>query len=117
MISLHRRGAIIAACVLVGAMFEYHLANAAFAVCGGYLIFWAAFAVRPIHLGSLTRGDDISYGVYLYGWPVQIVTVWNYRDVNPWLLCAFSLLLAAALGAVSWRLVERPSLRLVRGSS
>ena len=113
-ISFRHAGAAVAASVLIGSMFEFHLAEAAIAVCGGYLIFWAAFAVRPIPLGRLTRGDDISYGLYLYGWPVQILFVWNFPTIDPWLLCALSLMIAAALGFISWKLVEQPSLRLVR---
>lgn len=114
-ISFRHAGAVVAACVLTGGMLEYHLAEAVFAVCGGYLIFWFAFAVRPVHLGRLTRGDDISYGLYLYGWPVQILIVWHFRTADPWLLCALSLMIAAALGYASWRLVEQPALRLARG--
>ena len=114
-ISLCGAGAIAAAIPLVGAMFSWHLAEAAFSVLGGYLIFWFAFKVPPIHLGRLTRTDDISYGVYLYGWPAQTLLIWNFRTINPWLLSALALTIAAVCGYASWRLVEQPCLRLARG--
>ncbi len=111
-IKLHGLGAAIAIAALIPAMAFWHLAEPAFAVCGGYLIFWFAFQAPIIHLGPLTRSDDISYGIYLYGWPVQTLIIWHDRTIDPWLLSALALAIAAALGYASWRLVEKPCLRL-----
>lgn len=108
-------GAIGAVVLLAGAMFSWHMAEAAVAVFGGYLIFWFAFKAPPVSLGRLTRTDDISYGVYLYGWPAQTLIIWNFRTVNPWLLSALALTIAAGLGYASWMLIEKPCLRLARG--
>ncbi len=105
-------GVAIAAVLLIPAMFSWHLAEAAFAVLGGYLIFWFAFQAPPIHLGRFTRTDDISYGVYLYGWPAQTLIIWNFRTIDPWLLSVLAIAIAAVLGYASWRLVEKPCLRL-----
>ena len=114
-IKLTAIGAVASTILLIPAMFSWHMAEAAVAVFGGYLIFWFAFKVPPIHLGRLTRADDISYGVYLYGWPAQTVIIWNFRTINPWLLSALALSIAAILGYASWRIVEKPALRLARG--
>jgi peptidoglycan/LPS O-acetylase OafA/YrhL len=114
-IKLCHAGAAAAAVLLIGSMFSWRLAEAGFTLFGGYLIFWFAFAVRPLHLGRLTRTEDISYGVYLYGWPAQTLIVWNFRTIDPWLLSALALSIAAVLGYASWMLVEKPSLRLARG--
>ena len=114
-IKLTAIGAVASAILLIPAMFSWHMAEAAVAVFGGYLIFWFAFKVPPIHLGRLTRTDDISYGVYLYGWPAQTLIIWNFRTINPWLLSALALSIAAILGYASWRIVEKPALRLARG--
>jgi len=113
-IKLNGAGAFVSVALLVPAMFSWHLAEPAFAVFGGYLIFWFAFQAPTIHLGRFTRADDISYGVYLYGWPVQTLIIWNVRDINPWLLSALAISVAAVLGYASWRLVEKPCLRLAR---
>ena len=113
-IKLCGAGAIAAAISLIGAMFFWHWAEAAVAVFGGYLIFWFAFRCPPINLGRLTRSEDISYGVYLYGWPAQTLIVWNFRAIDPWLLSVLALAIAAVLGYASWMLVEKPIMRRVK---
>ncbi|MFN7992025.1 MAG: acyltransferase [Bryobacteraceae bacterium] len=55
-------------------------------------------------------GGDYSYGVFLYGWPVQqCVLLWN-RDMPAWQNAAMSIPLALALGALSWHGVEKRAL-------
>jgi peptidoglycan/LPS O-acetylase OafA/YrhL len=64
----------------------------------------------------LPRLPDISYGTYLYGWPIQgVVVSLGVRD--PWTLFALALPLSLAAGWVSYRLVERPAMRLRPGSA
>ena len=110
-------GAVAAALLLSATMFSWHLSEAGVTVFGGYLIFWFAFAVPPLNLGRFTRTDDISYGVYLYGFPVQQLIIWNFRTIDPWLLSLLALSIAGILGYASWMLVEKPALRLARGRS
>ncbi len=109
-IPLSAAGALAAGILLAVAMLSWRFAEAAFTVFGGYLIFWFAFKGPRIDLGRLTGRDDISYGVYLYGWPVQSLLIWNFRAIDPWLLSALSLTVAWVLGYVSWIAVERPAL-------
>lgn len=56
--------------------------------------------------------QDLSYGVYLYGWPIQqsLRHLWPGASVAE--LLGPSLLLTLAVAALSWILVERPALRL-----
>lgn len=56
--------------------------------------------------------EDLSYGVYLYGWPIQQALRALYPDAGSAALLAVSLPLSLAIAALSWRLVERPALRL-----
>jgi peptidoglycan/LPS O-acetylase OafA/YrhL len=114
-IPLTDAGAAIAAPLLVGLMFDKQLAETAYAVLGGYLILWFAFKVRVLWVSRLAPDADISYGLYLYGWPIQTLIIWNDRTINPWVLCCLSLLVASLMGYVSWSLVEKPCLRLARG--
>lgn len=67
---------------------------------------------------------DVSYGVYLWHWPIQVaVFPWLARylpDGTPPLVgillaCAISLALTLAVATMSWRWVEQPVLRRVRG--
>jgi peptidoglycan/LPS O-acetylase OafA/YrhL len=61
------------------------------------------------------RVGDISYGVYLYAFPVQQMWI-NVADVKqPLLVAAATTVVVIPLGWLSWRFVERPSLTLVRG--
>ena len=113
-IPLTNIGAGIAAILLVGMMFRPLLAETAYAVLGGYLILWFAFKAPVLRLSQLDNKADISYGLYLYGWPVQTLIIWHDRIVNPWLLCCLSLALASLLGYASWILVETPCMRFAR---
>jgi peptidoglycan/LPS O-acetylase OafA/YrhL len=58
--------------------------------------------------------DDVSYGLYLYAWPIQNTIVYYDRTISPWVLTPVTLAGAAMLGFVSWRLIERPALALKR---
>lgn len=57
---------------------------------------------------------DLSYGVYLYGWPVQqsLVTLWP--GAGALILLWPSLLLTLIVAALSWYGIEKPALRLKR---
>ncbi|WP_336489055.1 acyltransferase family protein [Methylobacterium nigriterrae] len=55
---------------------------------------------------------DLSYGTYLYGWPIQqsLHALWPAASAT--LLLGPALLLTALVAAVSWYAVEAPALRL-----
>ena len=71
---------------------------------------------RPPLLGSVGRETDVSYGLYLWGCPVQqaLVSVFG-AGLGPYGLTAAALLAAAPIAWASWRWVERPCLRLKPG--
>ena len=56
--------------------------------------------------------QDLSYGTYLYGWPIQQALRQLFPASTAATLLAPSLLLTLAVAAVSWRVVERPALDL-----
>ena len=61
---------------------------------------------------NFSRYGDISYGVYLYGWPVQkLLLLWFAASLNGYTLCLLTLLIASGCGMLSWHLVEKPCLR------
>jgi peptidoglycan/LPS O-acetylase OafA/YrhL len=114
-ISYRARYAGAAALGLFAAMHFPRFAEPAFAVLGGYLVFFAAFRTPVSNVALLTNRQDISYGLYLYAWPIQSSLCYLQRDMSPWLLFAISLSLSAAFGLASWKIVEAPVLRLVKG--
>lgn len=77
------------------------------------------FAVAALGYGALTlalrlpplpRGGDMSFGLYIYGWPVAQVLLHIWPGLNaPQLACA-SLAATIPFAALSWYLVERTSL-------
>jgi peptidoglycan/LPS O-acetylase OafA/YrhL len=67
---------------------------------------------QSIHLPRVRRFGDISYGTYLYGSPVEQVVRAFTGTIGGWALFAIALPLAYLCGYASWRLVERPALRL-----
>lgn len=82
---------------------------------GGYLMFY--FAQLPSKSAARSwHFPDISYGIYLYGWPVESLWIW-YSHGSPWVTFLASTVICCGLGWLSWHLVERPMLRLKRKSS
>ena len=98
------------AAVFIG-MFSKDTAEIVLASFGAYVLFYVAF--RPTSaLEAFRKLPDVSYGVYLYGWPVQALLIWYYPNITPWQLFFLALMGAAALGYASWHIVERPFLKL-----
>ena len=85
--------------------------SSAYAIFGAYLIAWLGNRPNP---GSAfaARAGDLSYGVYLYGWPVEQLVKQYTGTESPWLLMGIALPLVVAAAALSCHLVERPMLRL-----
>ena len=85
--------------------------DAAFPLLGGYLVFYVGFA-RAGRLARFGKHGDFSYGIYVWGFPLQQITM-AMTGIAVWYVnfaLAFPLTLAAAY--LSWRYVEAPSLRL-----
>lgn len=62
---------------------------------------------------KVVRGiPDVSYGVYIYGFPVQQGLSALYAEtIGFWPLTALALLISFILATLSWRFVEAPALR------
>lgn len=55
---------------------------------------------------------DLSYGVYLYGWPVQQLVVHFIPGCSAELNATVSIIVALGLGYLSWTFIESPALEL-----
>ena len=93
-------------------MFSSSLCEPGTALFGGYLIFWFAFNVRSQALSRIGRTTDLSYGLYLYAWPIANLIVYYIGPMGAWALTAATIPLAAAAGYLSWKLIEHPALAL-----
>ena len=102
--------AAMALMLLVPAVLHATVAQAALLTLGAYALFWLAFAPLPL-LRHFGRGVDVSYGTYLYGWPMQKLLLWHWPSLHPLPLFILASALALACGFASWHLIERPFLQ------
>ena len=100
---------IIAASALVG--FQHHT----FAIFGAYIVVF--LAERP-NIGSrfAQRWGDLSYGAFLFGWPIEQLIQQFTGLHSGWQLFACSLPVVFACAAVSWWAIESPCLKLKKPS-
>lgn len=74
-----------------------------------YLVLWLG-SVLPLRLGMRT---DISYGMYIYAFPIQqILVIAGWAAVGWWFSAALAVALTIPIAWLSWVAVERPMLRL-----
>lgn len=75
-----------------------------------YVLLWLGNAL-PIRLFS---SNDVSYGMYIYAFPIQqlFTVITGNRNAYLLMIPAFFLTLFAA--TISWRLIEKPALSLKR---
>lgn len=76
---------------------------------------YAALVVGSVRFGAATafaQRTDISYGLYIYGWPIQqVLFTWLPHWSTP-SLAALSLAVTGVAAAASWIWIEEPALRL-----
>ena len=86
-------------------------------LAGTYLIFYAAYSA-PAWMKGIGAKNDISYGVYLYAFPLQQLyysqAIAGHLPMNPWISLAVVLPLCVACGWLSWLLVEKPAKQWLR---
>lgn len=100
---------LCAAGLLAGALLGFP--HQAFAAFGAYLVVHLGCQRSPIG-GLLERSGDLSYGLYLFGWPVQqlLRQLLDLRD--PLQLFALSTAVTAVLAWGLFHAVEKPSMAL-----
>lgn len=75
-----------------------------------YLCLWLA---RVLPFQSIGRRNDLSYGVYVYAFPLQqLLTFTGARHWSTPAFAALSMVAVLPLALLSWRVVEQPALRL-----
>ena len=110
-------GALASVLLLLLSLILPPIADAGTAVFGGYLIFFVAKRGGDTFLKDINNRNDISYGIYLYGWPVEKLLAWYLPGLSLGALGAATLALAAVLGWASWHGIERPVMIALRSSS
>jgi peptidoglycan/LPS O-acetylase OafA/YrhL len=85
--------------------FADNIAGAATAV----LVAPAAALLAPF--ARFLRGVDISYGVYLYAWPIQQLVAMYDITSNPWMFVLVSGAITTGVAVASWFVIEQPAMR------
>lgn len=116
--SVKRQAWVLALC-LSTALVAYSLDRA-------FLALWLAVPIATLLFGTAStayvrqtgRFGDVSYGLYLYAFPVQQTLFWLYKDSLSWtMLLLLVSLVTLFLAFASWHLVEKLALQLKPGRS
>ena len=105
------RIALIALAGLVASV-PLHAFILLFPLFGAYLVIYLALE-RRLPVIAAARFGDLSYGLYIYGWPVEQALLYVTNGALAWWqLFPLALAVSAALAFLSWHVVEKPALRL-----
>jgi len=113
-ISFTWRGVVVAAAGLIGCLFIPRLAEPGVALFGGYLLFAAATSTKSGVLSQINSREDISYGVYLYAWPIEKLVLWYCPALPIFLVGLLTLAGACLCGWLSWHMLEKRTIRRLR---
>lgn len=82
-----------------------------FGIAFAYAVLLVGFS-ENVRLPDLSARGDLSYGTYLYAFPVTQLWVDALGPSSPWPVAGLTLLSTLPLAWISWHVVEAPALRL-----
>jgi len=95
-------------------LFSKFFAEIGIIIFGGYLLFNFALNYKNKLTNAIGEKTDISYGVYLYAWPVQSLFVQYFPTIEPYQLTFLTLMIVAPLAFLSFTFVEKPFVDLIK---
>jgi peptidoglycan/LPS O-acetylase OafA/YrhL len=120
-ILVDRVGAVLSVfCGLIAVVALYRdpiFAEAGLITFGAVFLFWLGFKAKLGPLQAINDKWDISYGVYLYGWPAAMILLYFAHVRTPLLLSFGALVFSCLLAAASWWGLESRVKDLVRSKS
>ncbi len=84
--------------------------NIAFATFGGYCILSIGKLRTLPGTGFVTRAD-LSYGIYLYSFPIQQLIISRYLLIDPYTLFVSTMIPVLIFAKMSWHFVESPAMK------
>jgi len=111
-VRLSAAGAALAVLVLAAAWGTMLEPLATYLAVGYLVLCFSALPIGPLR--RLCGRADLSYGLYIYGWPAGQLLVLSVPGLGPVELAAATLAVTAPVAAASWMLVEKPALGLKR---
>lgn len=83
-----------------------------FPLFGCYLALYVALHPK-LPVIPAARYGDLSYGLYIYGWPAEQLSIWLMRGQAAWWqVFLLATLIAGTLAFLSWHLIEKRALAL-----
>lgn len=101
------RYALVAVLVLTGCLFVPQIASVALITLGAYVLFWVALKAAWAPLRTINAKDDVSYGVYLYAWPLGTLLLWFVPHIPMVAHGLLTLVGSLILGFLSWHGLEK----------
>ena len=99
--------AALALVCMIPCLFFKEIAETSVALFGGVVLLWLSFNARLGPFQRINDRYDISYGTYLYGWPVAALLLYFFHINSPITLACVSLVIALVLGCASWFFLEK----------
>lgn len=84
----------------------------------GVLVLYLASMLSLLALGQLPGiwrpKSDLSYGIYIYGWPSQQILESYFHTSSVLVHSGLALAIATGFASLSWRWIEKPAIRMGR---
>lgn len=109
------KGGLAATCVvllLIGSQIGYW--RYAILIFLPYVLLYLAYR-KPVFVAGIRKLGDLSYGTYLFAFPIQqsIVSL-SDKSINGWWLAIAASVIAMSLAWLSWHYIEKPALSFKR---
>jgi len=98
-------------CILTFVLSDYRFSVFLKAILFSYSILLTALHPK-LRFPTIDKWGDISYGLYIYAFPVQQTIAHLIPHVKPFSMFSLSILVTVGLATISWWCVEKPALRL-----
>lgn len=112
-ITLTTRNFVILALAVGASTFDKTAFALVYHLSLSYLMLWIAYVPGGV-LRRFNRLGDFSYGLYIWAFPVQQAIVSLNPGIGPGLHILYSTAVTLLFAILSWHLIEKPALRLVR---
>lgn len=110
-IIISRKYALALFPVLCASIFIPSVTSIAFATIGTYILFVIGYSPK-ISMPSVHKIGDLSYGIYIFGWPIQQIIMQQAGYSMSWYAnFLLSMPFILVLACISWNCIEKPSLK------
>lgn len=110
-IPLHGFGVVLMIGLIIVTGHAQPPGNVFVCVAIAYTTAWFAFHPR-LRVKIPARIGDISYGLYVYAFPIQQTVIYIYPGIGPWTLFAAAFSITAFVAWISWHVIEKRALGL-----